>query len=213
MIRLALLDDHAAALAGLRRFLSADEGVEVLAAAPDAGSLARGLAGRRPDVLVLDYDPGRGDALSLCRRVKARPGAPRVLLYTAYAGPALAIAARAARADGVVDKSASAPQLSAAIRRLAAGTRVLPALSHVDYEAVVERLADDELATFALLLDDVGIAEIAYGLGVSERDAERRVQRVLDRIRPRGFTPVSARDRPRPRRWRPTRSDGRRPAP
>ena len=91
MIRVALLDDHAAVLAGQRRFLSSDRGLEVLAAAPDPGTLARRLNGRRPDVLVVDYDPGRGDALGLCWRLKCRSGAPRVLVYTAYATPASAV--------------------------------------------------------------------------------------------------------------------------
>lgn len=123
MIRLALLADHPSLPAGLRRFLVADAGLEVLAAAGDPASLARRLDGRRPDVLILD----RGDALALCRRLKARPGAPRVLLYTAHATPALAIAARAAKAEGVVDKCASARELADAIRTVAAGATVFPA--------------------------------------------------------------------------------------
>lgn len=185
MIRLALLDDHEAVLAGLRRFLDSDHGLEVLAAAPDPASLARRLNGRRPDVLVLDYDPGRGNALALCWRVKCRPGAPRVLLYTAYATPALVIAARAAKVDGVVDKSASAQALSAAIRKVAAGESVLPTVSHADFAGVVDRLPDDDLATFALLLDDVGAQDVADSLRLSARDAERSVLRVLDCVRPR----------------------------
>ena len=111
MIRIALLDDHPAVLAGLQRLLQPARDMEVLAAAADEVALARALRGRRPDVLIVDYDPGRGDALALCRRIKARPGTPRVLIYTAYAGPALTIAARAAQADGLVDKREPAQAL------------------------------------------------------------------------------------------------------
>jgi DNA-binding NarL/FixJ family response regulator len=182
MIRLALLDDD---LAGLRRLLEADRGLEILAAAPDPATLARHLDGRRPDVLVLEYDPVRGEALELCWRLKCRAGAPRVLLYTAHVTPALAIAARAARFDGLVGKGVSAPVLSAAIRRVAAGESVLPTVLHHDFEDVVERLADEDLATFALLLDDVDAQDVAARLRLSEHDADRRVLRVLNRIRPR----------------------------
>ena len=129
MIRVALLDDHPAVVSGLRRLLADDADMEVLAAAADEVTLARELRGRRPDILIVDYDPARGDALSLCRRVKARPGAPRVLLYTAYAGAALTIAARAAQADGLLDKSESGAALIAAIRRIAGGTTVMPKVS------------------------------------------------------------------------------------
>ena len=71
MIRLALLDDHPAVLAGLQRLLAPARDMEVLGAAADEVALARALRGRRPDVLIVDYDPGRGDALALCRRIKA----------------------------------------------------------------------------------------------------------------------------------------------
>jgi DNA-binding NarL/FixJ family response regulator len=125
MIRLALLDDHSVVLGGLQRLLSPARDMEVLAAASDEVALARALRGRRPDVLIVDYDPARGDALALCRRVKARPDTPRVLIYTAYASPALAIAARAAQADGLLDKSEPVAALIAAIRRIADGDTVV----------------------------------------------------------------------------------------
>jgi len=174
MIRLALLDDHPAVLAGLQRLLAPARDMEVLAAAADEVALARDLRGRLPDVLIVDYDPGRGDALALCRRVKARPGALRVLIYTAYASPALAVAARAAQADGLLDKSEPAPALLAAIRRIADGESVLPTVSRGEFEAAVARLEDTDLPIFAMLLDGAAILTIAEGLRTDEAEAARR---------------------------------------
>jgi len=111
MIRIALLDDHVPVRAGLRRLLEHTREMEVLAAASDEVALVRELEGRCPDVLILDYDLARGDALALCRRIKHRRAPLRVLIYSAYASPALAIAARAAQADGMLDKSAPASAL------------------------------------------------------------------------------------------------------
>jgi DNA-binding NarL/FixJ family response regulator len=146
MIRLALLDDHLAAVSGLRRVLVHARDVEVLAAAADEVTLARELRGRRPDILIVGYEPARGDALSLCRRVKARPGAPRVLLYTAYAGAALTIAARIAQADGLLDTSESAGTVIDVIRRMAGGEVVMPKVSRRAFEAAVARLDDRDQA-------------------------------------------------------------------
>ena len=140
MIRLALLDDHPAVLVGLQGLLAPAHDMEVLAAGADEVALARALDGRRPDVLIVDYDPGRGDALALCRRVKARPDTPYVLIYTAYGSAALAVAARAAQADGLLDKSEPAPVLIAAIRRIADGESVMPTVSRGEFEAAVARL-------------------------------------------------------------------------
>jgi DNA-binding NarL/FixJ family response regulator len=185
MIRIALLDDHPAVLVGLQRLLAPAADLEVLAAAADAVTLAHELDGRRPDVLIVDYDPGRGDALALCRRVKARPDTPFVLIYTAYSSPALAVAARAAQADGLVDKSQPAPMLISAIRQVAHGERVIPKVSRGDFEAAVARLDDTDLPIFAMLLDGAPVPAIAEELQTDEREAAHRAQKVVARLRPR----------------------------
>lgn len=185
MIRLALLDDHPAVLVGLQRLLAPARDMEVLAAAADEVTLARELDGRQPDVLIVDYDPGRGDALALCRRVKARPDTPRVLIYTAYGSAALVIAARAAQADGLLDKSAPATALIAAIRGIADGQSVMPTVSRGEFEAAVARLDDTDLPIFAMLLDGAPVPAIAEGLRTDERAAAHRVQKVVARLRPR----------------------------
>jgi two-component system response regulator DevR len=185
MIRLALLDDHRAVLVGLQRLLAPAHDMEVLAAAADEVGLARELGGRRPDVLIVDYDPGRGDALALCRRVKARPDTPYVLIYTAYSSAALAVAARAAQADGLLDKSDPAPALIAAIRRIAHGESVIPPVSRGEFEAAVARLDDTDLPIFAMLLDGAPVPEIAEELQTDEREAAHRAQKIVARLRPR----------------------------
>jgi DNA-binding NarL/FixJ family response regulator len=185
VIRLALLDDHPAVLTGLQRLLEHARDIEVLAAAPDEVALANALRGQRADILIVDYDPRRGDALSLCRRIKSRPAAPKVLFYTAYASPALAIAARVAEADGVVDKSGPPAVLLSAIRRIADGEKVFPRVRRDDFEAAVSRLDDTDLPIFAMLLDGAPVPEIADGLRSDEREAARRAQHVVRRLRPR----------------------------
>ena len=185
MIRLALLDDHPAVLSGLHRFLEPVPDVEVLASAEDEIALARELRGRHPDVLVVDYDPSRGDALSLCRRIKCRPATPRVLIYTAYSSPALTVAARAAQADGLLDKSEPAAALLDAIHRVADGETVMPTVGGDDFEASAARLDKSDLPILEMLLDGASVAEIAASLGTDQHKAARRARRIVRRLRPR----------------------------
>jgi DNA-binding NarL/FixJ family response regulator len=183
MIRIALLDDHPAVLTGLQRLLEPAHDMLVLAAAADEVALARALDGIRADVLILDYDPAQGDALALCRRVKARAGtAPRVVIYTAHLSPALTIAARAAQADGLLDKAAPAHSLLDAIRRIAGGETVIPTVTRADFEAAVERLDDRDLPIFAMLLDGAPVPAIAEGMRTDEREAAWRAQKVVGRL-------------------------------
>ena len=185
MLRVALLDDHPAVLAGLRRLIHSEPDLTVAAVAPTAAELARELDGLRPDVLILDYDLARDDGLAHCRRIKSRPNPPAVIIYSAYAGPALTLAARAAQADGVIDKAAPVHSLLTALRRVANGQEVLPPVPRDAFESAVARLDDDDLPVFAMLLDREPLDSIADALRTERAEVTRRAQRIVRRLRPR----------------------------
>jgi DNA-binding NarL/FixJ family response regulator len=185
MLRVALLDDHPAVLAGLRRLIDSEPDLTVAAAASSATKLARQLDGVRPDVVVLDHDLARHDGLSHCRRIKNRPQPPAVIIYSAYAGPALILAARAALADGVVDKAGPVRALLAALRSVADGEVITSAIPRDVFEAAVARLDDDDLPVFAMLLDREPLDSIAQALRADEAEISWRAQRIVGRLRPR----------------------------
>jgi len=184
MLRIALLDDYPAVLAGLRRLISAEPDLTVAAVASTAHELARELDGLRPDVLVLDYNFARTDGLSHCHRIKSRPHAPAVVIYSAYAGPALTVAARAAQADGVVDKTEPVHSLLTAVRRVANGEVVMPPIPRDVFEAAVAKLDDDDLPVFAMLLDREQYDSIAHALRADPADVARRARRIVGPLRP-----------------------------
>ena len=108
-----------------------------------------------------------------------------MLIYTAYASPALAIAARAAQADGLLDKSEPATALIAAIRRIADGETVVPAVSRGEFEAAVARLEDTTCRSSRCCSTARPVPTIAEGLRTDEREAARRAQTIVGRLRPR----------------------------
>jgi DNA-binding NarL/FixJ family response regulator len=185
MLRIALLDDHPAVLAGLRRLIDSEPDLTVVAAASTAHELARELGGLRPDVLVLDYDLARDDGLAQCRRIKSRPQPPAVIIYSAYAGPTLTLAARVAQADGVVDKTEPARTLLTALRRVALGEVVLPPIPRDVFESAVAKLEDEDLPVFAMLLDREPLDSVARTLRTDDAEVSRRAQRIVGRLRPR----------------------------
>ena len=185
VLRIAILDDHPAVLAGLRRLIDSEPDLTVGAAASTAHELAHELDGLRPDVLVLDYDLARDDGLAHCRRIKSRPEPPAVIIYSAYAGPALTLTARAAQADGVVDKAEPVRTLLTALRRVALGEVVLPPVPHDVFEPAVAKLEDDDLPVFAMLLDREPLDSIARALRTDKSEVRWRAQRIVGRLRPR----------------------------
>jgi two-component system response regulator DevR len=184
MLRVAILDDHPAVLAGLRRFIEPQPDLTVIAAAPTAAELSHQLDGARADVLVLDYDLTRSDGLLHCQRIKRRSQPPAVIIYSAYGGHALVLAARAAGADGVVDKADPVQSLLAAIRRSAAGELAMPAIPLDAYEAAVANLDDEDLPVLAMLLDGAPLDAIAHALRSDQAEVSWRAQRIVGRLRP-----------------------------
>ena len=184
MIRVAILDDHPAVLAGLERLATTAPDLVAVATAETPKALLCELGRRSADVVVVDYDLARGDGLAVCQQLKEQPRPPAVVVYSAYAGPALAIAARIARADALVNKSAPVSELLSAIRRVAAGEPVLPAVDHDLHHAAMSRLDEDDVAVAAMLLSGASRQAIAATLGVEPRDVASQARRIIARLRP-----------------------------
>jgi two-component system, NarL family, response regulator DevR len=184
MLRVAVLDDHPAVLAGLQRLLDSTADLQAVTVADSAQQLSRQLEGVRAAVVVLDYDLTGDDALTLCQALKQRIRPPAVVIYSAYAGPRLAIAARIAGADALVDKRAPARELLAAIRRAAAGGSAIPDVSADQQEAAISGLAPGDVPVASMLLAGTSHQGIAEILGTDRREVVRRVRRIVGRLRP-----------------------------
>lgn len=184
MLRVALLDDHPAVLAGLRRLIDAAPDLTVVAASDEPDELLALLDRTRPHVLVLDHHLSNADGLSHCLRVKRRAHAPAVVVYSAYTGPALTLAARAAGADGLVDKADPARLLLSAIRTVAAGRRVMPATPRLAQTAAVERIEDEDIPVLSMLLAGTAVDDIAETLRSDPSTVAWQAQRIVGRLCP-----------------------------
>lgn len=192
MLRVAALDDHPAVLAGLQRLLDSTADLQAVSVADNAPQLLRELESVRPDVVVLDYDLARGDGLTLCQTLKARVRPPAVVIYSAYAGPGLAISSRLAGADALVDKRAPAGELIETIRRVGVGESVTPEVSSDAQQAAMARLTPDDVPVASMLLAGTSHQGIAETLATDRRDVVHRVRRIVGQLRPTGCAPSSA---------------------
>jgi len=183
MIRILIVDDHPAMRTGLTAVLRAEPGLVPLDAAASAGDLWPTLNRTKPDVIVLDYHLPGDDGLVLCRRIKRQVPSPAVLLYSAYADASLTIPARLAGVDGLVSKAAPASEIYDAVRRVARGERVLPAISRELLDSAGEKLAPDELPILGMTLEDTPLAEMAATLGVKPNEIAHRIDRMIKRLK------------------------------
>jgi DNA-binding NarL/FixJ family response regulator len=107
-----------------------------------------------------------------------------VIIYSAFARQTLALPARVARADAIVDKAEPVSSLLAAIRSVARGDTMLPPVPRAAYDAATARLDSEDLPIFAMLLDGETVPAIADALRADTDEIAWRAQRLIGRLRP-----------------------------
>src|SRR3954470_24465572 len=123
MTRIVVIDPQPAVRAGLAMMLRAEPGLVPVGSAVGADDGLELVERQRPDVVLLD-----GDELPFCRRLRALPYPPRVVLYFAGADASLAVSARVAGAHALVHKEAPMEELFEVLRLVARGGSALPPL-------------------------------------------------------------------------------------
>ena len=183
LVRVAVVDDHAAIRIGLTSALASQPGLVCVGVGADGEELQPLLHRARPHVIVLDYHLPRVSGLELCRRIKSDVLAPAVLLYSAYADPALVAPAFVAGADGIVHKGSPARELFEAIHVVAGGGTQMPPLIPELLDAARGGLDVQDRRVLDLLVERTPRWEIAAALEVPIPVIDERTRRMLARLR------------------------------
>lgn len=176
MIRVVLVDDHAIVRMGFRMLLQSEgSGIEVVGEAADGEALLKQWPEWAADVVVMDLSmPGLG-GLETLRRLRAKDGAPPVLVLSAHEDTAHPRRALNAGALGYLSKRSAPETLPEAIRVVARGKRYLDpqtaqnlALSQLDGGASpFDALSEREFEVFVRLARGRSVNDIAAQLSLS----------------------------------------------
>jgi DNA-binding NarL/FixJ family response regulator len=181
--RIAVVDPQPAVRAGLAMLLRTEPGLVPIGAANGVHDGIELVERLHPGVVLLEQHLRDGDGLSLCRRLKALPRPPRVILYTADPDGTLVLLSRVACADGLVDKASPPEVLFEAIRVVARGGTSLPPLEPEQMDAAAHRIDPEDLAMLAMLVDGTSAGDVADTLRLDRRKVGRRIERMLGRLR------------------------------
>ncbi len=192
-ITVLLVDDHAVVRQGLRAFLDAQEGIEVIGEAEN-GLQAVELALRTaPDVVLMDLIMPDMDGVEATRRVKAASPRTQIIIFTSYYKDEHIFPSIRAGALSYVLKDASPSELAAAIRKAAQGeavinsrvaARLVQEIQGVKDEPVnpFAELSDRELEVLRLIAAGRNNKEIADELVISEKTVKSHVSNILSKL-------------------------------
>jgi DNA-binding NarL/FixJ family response regulator len=191
-VRVLLVDDHDLFRTGLRTLLE-EQGVEVVAEAPNGDEAVRLVQEHAPDVVLMDLEmPGKG-GIEATREIAASAPLTRVVVLTISDQDADVMDAVVAGACGYLLKDASIQELLRGISAARMGESLIsPAIaakvlqrlraSSPDREAaetLLARLSDRELQVLKLIANGKDNAEIAGELFISAKTVKNHISNIL----------------------------------
>jgi len=168
-IRLLIADDQALVRGALSALLGLEPDIEVVAEVGRGDEVLDAARASHPDVALLDIEMPGIDGIAAAALLSAHVPGCRVLMVTTFGRPGYLKRAMQAGAAGFVVKDTPAPQLADAVRRVAAGLRVVdPGLAAESLTQGDSPLTERETDVLATARTGGSIADIARILHLSE---------------------------------------------
>ena len=168
VIRVLVAEDMRILADTLVAVLNLEDGIEVVGAVTDGDAIVPAVLDKRPDVAVVDIDLPGTDGLTAAARLHEQCPDCKVLILTVLGQPESLRRALAAHVAGFLVKETSAAELADAVRKVAAGQRVIdPQLALAALENPDSPLSPREAEVLRRFAAGAGPAEIAVGLHLS----------------------------------------------
>ena len=191
MIRVVVADDHQILREGLKQLLLAAGDLQVVGEAGDGFEVLQRIRTLDFDVLLLDMSMPGKSGVELIKQVKAEKPKLRILVLSMHEEHQYAVRAIRAGASGYLTKESAAPQLVAAIRKVAGGGAfisaevaerlALDAMPHAD-RPLHESLSDREYQVFRALVNGQTVSEIASALHLSAKTVSTHKARLMEKL-------------------------------
>lgn len=185
-IRILIADDQALVRGALATLLGLESDLEVVAQVGSGRQALERVAAGGVDVALLDIEMPDGDGLWAAERIAASHAATRSLIVTTFGRPGYLSRAVAAGASGFIVKDTPPSQLAEAIRKVAAGLRVIdPALAQESVLLGPNPLTEREREVLRLAGSGMDAPRIAAALHLGEGTVRNYLSSAIAKTRAR----------------------------
>jgi two-component system response regulator DesR len=183
VIRVLLAEDQELVRGAMAALLSLEPDIEVVAQVGRGDEVVDAALASLPDVALLDIEmPGEDGMAAAGKLRRALPGC-RILMVTTFGRPGYLRRAMASGASGFMLKDAPAKELAIAIRRTAAGERVLdPQLAAQALSEGDSPLSQRESEVLISAADGASIADVAGRLFLSEGTVRNHLSSAIQKL-------------------------------
>ncbi|MGP3959169.1 response regulator [Nonomuraea sp. 3N208] len=165
MIRVLIADDQDLVRGGLAALLALEDDIEVVAEVGRGDEVVAAVAEHEPDVILLDIEMPGLSGLEVAERLRGR----KVIIVTTFGRPGYLNRALDAGVRGFVVKDAPVTELTAAVRRVMAGERVIdPKLAVTALTVGPSPLTQREAEVLRAASDGSTVADIAGRLFLTD---------------------------------------------
>jgi two-component system response regulator DesR len=182
-IRVLLAEDQSMVRGAMAALLSMEDDLVVVGEVASGEAVVPEAIRLRPDVAVLDIEMPVLDGLAAAAALRTAVPGCKVLIVTTFGRPGYLRQAMAVGATGFVLKYAPASELASAIRRVAAGRRVVdPALALDAMAEGSNSLTEREREVLASTAAQATVAEIAASLSLSEGTVRNHLSAAIQKV-------------------------------
>jgi two-component system, NarL family, response regulator DesR len=178
-----IAEDQTMVRQALVALLELEPDIQVVAEAAD-GDEALAMAGKHnPDVVVLDIEMPGPNGIQVAAQLGRSGFDGKVIIVTTFDRPGYLRAAMTAGASGFLLKDAPAADLAAAIRRVAAGERVVdPSLAAAALAQGETPLTDREAEVLAAAASHDAVADVAARLHLSPGTVRNHLSAAIQKL-------------------------------
>ena len=182
-IRVLLAEDQAMVRGAMAALLSMEDDLDVVGQVASGDAVVAEAVRVHPDVAVLDIEMPGLDGLSAAAALRSALPACRVLIVTTFGRPGYLRQAMEAGATGFVLKDSPATELASAIRRVAAGRRVVdPGLALDALAEGSNPLTQREREILAATTEQATVADIAVAVSLTEGTVRNHLSSAIQKV-------------------------------